>query len=69
MTCGGPTSAHDARDARPRLLFDANGWYLRHAVLCSGCVERLRSMGMDWREERRAVPERTAWQRMRRVAA
>jgi hypothetical protein len=67
-TCFGPTSAHDARDAHPRHLFDANGWFVRAAVLCSGCMERLRSMGMDWREERRAVPERTAWQRMRRVA-
>lgn len=67
-TCPGFTSAHDAVEARPRHLFGPGGHYLRMAVLCRGCLERLRDMSMDFRDERRAVPERQAWPRLRRVA-
>lgn len=68
MTCFAPTSAHDAVDPR-RLVLYVEGYPKRDAVLCRGCRERLTEMGMEWREERRAEPDRKAWSlRLRRVA-
>ena len=68
MTCPGLTAAHDAFDVQRMALF-VGGWFVRDAFLCRGCRERLDSMGMDWRLERREEPVREAWPRMRRRTA
>lgn len=68
MTCFAPTSAHDALDVHRMALFGPGGLFVRDAWLCRGCRDVLVSLSMDWREERRVVPVRTAWPRLGRVA-
>ena len=67
QSCGGFTSAHDARDVQVTTFLRPNGMPEFDRPLCSGCRVRLAEMGYELRPGR-AVPERTAWQRMRRVA-
>ncbi len=43
-TCFGPTAAHDGQHPRRYVIPPLPA----ATTLCDGCVERLRSMGMDW---------------------
>lgn len=53
--CSRHHTRHDGR--HPRVYFVPASRGLTR-VLCTGCVEGLRALGMDWREERRSDPQR-----------